>query len=347
MNTQKIDLYNIFLVIISLVIAVILPFELFLISYAFLGPLHYLTEINWLHEKKYFVSTNKKWINLFVVLTVLMSIYPVVKFFDFGITPELKLKIGKIFQHGGFYLLTGFLFAISLLFIRKTKYLLVSLLVIIPVSYLALTYLPDLYIFVAIFLPTLIHVYLFTLLFIIYGAIKSKSKNGYYLALVLFSVPFIISFLSSDLIHTKPSREVMDKVIQSNILNVSGFVASKFNELQAGKFNVFSEFGLRMQIFISFAYTYHYLNWFSKTSIIGWAKGFSRKRLFAVLIIWLLSIGLYIYDFKTGFTALFFLSMLHVFLEFPLNILSIKEIFLHFKSSSKQVSTENEEVETV
>ena len=59
MTAKKIDIINIFLIIISLIVAIKLPFELFLFSYAILGPLHYLTEIHWLHDKKYFVSTNK------------------------------------------------------------------------------------------------------------------------------------------------------------------------------------------------------------------------------------------------------------------------------------------------
>src|ERR1043165_8502495 len=42
--------------IFSCVAAFVLPFELFLFSYAVLGPLHYLTEISWLHDRKYFGS---------------------------------------------------------------------------------------------------------------------------------------------------------------------------------------------------------------------------------------------------------------------------------------------------
>ena len=30
----------------------VLPFELVLLSYVFLGPAHYLTEISWLHDRK-------------------------------------------------------------------------------------------------------------------------------------------------------------------------------------------------------------------------------------------------------------------------------------------------------
>ena len=41
-----------------MIAAFVMPFEVFLFAYAFLGPLHYLTEISWLHDRKYF-STGK------------------------------------------------------------------------------------------------------------------------------------------------------------------------------------------------------------------------------------------------------------------------------------------------
>ena len=40
----------------SMLAAFMLPFETFLFAYAFLGPLHYLTEISWLHDRKYFTK---------------------------------------------------------------------------------------------------------------------------------------------------------------------------------------------------------------------------------------------------------------------------------------------------
>jgi hypothetical protein len=36
--------------LLSLGLAICLSFEVFLFSYAMLGPLHYLTAFNWLHE---------------------------------------------------------------------------------------------------------------------------------------------------------------------------------------------------------------------------------------------------------------------------------------------------------
>jgi hypothetical protein len=77
--------------------------------------------------------------------------------------------------------------------------------------------------------------------------------------------------------------------------------------------------------FIAFAYTYHYLNWFSKTSVIKWHL-VSKKSLLITIGIWLLSVAIYAYDYSLGMNVLFFLSFLHVFLEFPLNIVSFTGI---------------------
>jgi hypothetical protein len=76
--------------------------------------------------------------------------------------------------------------------------------------------------------------------------------------------------------------------------------------------------GLIVMRLIAFAYTYHYLNWFSKTSIIKWHE-ISTVRTFAIIGLWIASLGIYAYDFQLGMITLYFLSVLHVMLEFPLN----------------------------
>ncbi|MBL8293395.1 MAG: hypothetical protein JNN08_16220 [Bryobacterales bacterium] len=94
-------------------------------------------------------------------------------------------------------------------------------------------------------------------------------------------------------------------------------------EARAAMDQVFSSgTGRTVMRFIAFAYTYHYLNWFSKTSIIKWHE-VGMPRLIAVTAIWIGSIGLYMYDYALGFKFLFCLSLLHVYLEFPLNHISI------------------------
>jgi hypothetical protein len=51
-------------------------------------------------------------------------------------------------------------------------------------------------------------------------------------------------------------------------------------------------------------------------------------------------VGIYYYDYTIGFLVLFIVSMLHVFLEFPLNILTIKTILLRIKQTFQKKSIE-------
>jgi hypothetical protein len=72
---------NIGLIMVSLILALIMPFRLFLIAYAILGPLHYLTEVNWLHEKDYFLAT-KKWLVVGAISVTLIVLPKVASFLN-------------------------------------------------------------------------------------------------------------------------------------------------------------------------------------------------------------------------------------------------------------------------
>ena len=78
LNTDQINYINIGLMLVSAVLAFILPFELFLFSYAVLGPLHYLTEIGWLHKKNYFTKGKYDFIFL-SILCVLVFYFSFIK----------------------------------------------------------------------------------------------------------------------------------------------------------------------------------------------------------------------------------------------------------------------------
>lgn len=86
-----------------------------------------------------------------------------------------------------------------------------------------------------------------------------------------------------------------------------------------------NEWVIKVSRFISFAYTYHYLNWFSKTKIIGWHNVSTRRRII-ILTVWIVSLLCYAYNYMIGYQILLFLSIVHVFLEFPLNWISILSI---------------------
>ena len=72
-SVNRIDIVNIGLLIVSCIMAFIMPFELFLFAYGVLGPLHYLTEISWLHDKNYY-STDKRDVILLVVISLILTV---------------------------------------------------------------------------------------------------------------------------------------------------------------------------------------------------------------------------------------------------------------------------------
>ncbi len=325
--------------ILSLIVAIFIPFKLFLFSYAVLGPLHYLTEINWLREKKYFMLADRKHTIIFIVIAILVSISPSIRYLDLQLAPSIQSILVIISRYNSAFLISSFLFAIGLLFYKKTRTLLILLVVVSLISFISTNYLHSTFIYVSIFLPTLIHVYLFTLMFVLFGSIKSKSKIGISSVIVLAIIPFVIWYLPIEIVQiAKPSSELLNIFVNSSFVNLNIMLAKVFKGLENGRFVLLSEIGLRIQIFIAFAYTYHYLNWLSKTSVIGWGKTLSKQKVIWMLVIYAFSLGLYFYDYKTGLTGLFFLSYLHVLLEFPLNAFTVKglisEVIGNFKKNS-------------
>jgi hypothetical protein len=93
LNNDQINYANIGLMLLSAVLAFILPFELFLFSYAVLGPLHYLTEIGWLHKKNYFTKGKYD----FVFLSVLCVL---VFYFSYVNPTQSQTVIPNIILYG-------------------------------------------------------------------------------------------------------------------------------------------------------------------------------------------------------------------------------------------------------
>src|SRR5271170_1774704 len=56
MRSDRLHWVNAGLMLLCCALALKFPIELLVAAYAILGPAHYLTEISWLHEKKYFTS---------------------------------------------------------------------------------------------------------------------------------------------------------------------------------------------------------------------------------------------------------------------------------------------------
>jgi hypothetical protein len=322
-DLNKLNYVNIGLMLLSAGIAFILPFDLFLFVYAVLGPAHYLTEISWLHERRYFTTGKKDYLLLGVLAVLLFVSGYVLKDLRFFQRDKLWYVLSTSFIYIAFFAaLVMVVFKDS--FARFVGIILVCVTAVIVKN-------PRVEMLFAIFIPTLVHVFVFTGLFILYGAMKSRSLSGYISFAVFLICPLL--FIWVDAPQHMISEYARHTYHYFQVLNTELFDYLRPGKNQGMDVNHFlfdSSAGVKIMRFIAFAYTYHYLNWFSKTSIIKWHE-ISKVRLLVIGVLWLFSVGLYRYDYKLGFDWLFLLSFMHVFLEFPLNHTSFIGIFTEAK----------------
>ncbi|KAA9340270.1 hypothetical protein [Adhaeribacter soli] len=342
MTTTQVNYLNVGLMLVSCALAFLLPFELFLFSYAILGPLHYLTEINWLHKRNYFTKGKNDYMLLLALcFLVVFSFYfkialgwflPTDSQGQVIVSPQVKAIADAADQLTPTFVLAAFGAGLIMILVQSRKMKLISYGLLLGLCFLLRedkTYLVPF----AAFLPTLGHVFLFTGAFILVGALKSRSFSG-----ILSLAIFIACALSFFFFIPETAGYAVNEDLRYKY-NVS------FLTLNFGLMEIFqptatanarttdqllsllyeSQFGILITRFLAFAYTYHYLNWFSKTSVIKWHQ-VPKKQLLLVTVLWLTSIGLFFYDYKVGFIVLYLLSMLHVLLEFPLNFQSFRQI---------------------
>ena len=325
---KRVDIANVFLVLVALAVAVYYPYRGFLVAYAVLGPLHYLTELNWLHNRDYFIKDRRwVWIALGAALALglpklAMPASPVAQYLPDALTDALI----AFNRYTDAFLLIGLIMALTFVF-TQNRYLRWGMLALAIVGGILLNQKEYYVLVIGFLLPTLIHVYLFTLLFMYFGARKSGSRWGFVALAMTLAVPiFVALFDPQQMLYLFP--EETQAAIAENQFHVTNAFLGKVLGLTSGEnFEWYGRLFLRLQIFITFAYVYHYLNWFSKTSIIGWHKNLNLRRTIGLVAIWLGVVALFAYDYKVGVLVGLSLSFMHVLGEFPLNVVTIRNLF--------------------
>lgn len=320
---QNIDKLNIILIIVAAILAYHFPLELFILAYAILGPLHYVTEIKWLNDKKFFFGEGSK-VYLWITILAALLIFLPKLYYQYGnmdsTLGELILLINSWSNSAIFICL---LIAIGKPFIRSN----LAWIFLAFVGIIGSILLHDDRAYndiIGLFVPTIIHVYLFTLLFMLFGARKSKSKFGYIAVVIAVIIPFIITSLNLEGHNYHFGQGFKDIYLENNFHRTPVIFAKYLGITEGKSFFFYETMELKLLMFMSFIYLYHYLNWFSKTTVIKWHKQLNYRNSVAILFIWFVCLTLYYVDFKLGILFSLFLSFIHVFLEFPLNILSIK-----------------------
>jgi hypothetical protein len=286
--------------LVSGVAAAIAPLQVLLVAFAFLGPFHYLTEIFWLRRKKFYFAEGMVSSRVYVTLACAMAVLGFVEHAyrrDFGVW------------------VVGSLLLLSLTVWVRNAYAIAAIAVAAIVTGF---FLRTWVYFIAVMVPTLVHVFFFTWTFMLSGALRDKratwrkwlnpalmvvipvllvalpmhyaAPSGIWLRAEAASFGTIHKKLAGDLHHTV--------VLNEQMLN---------DRVLAGMLRLFA-----------FVYLFHYLNWFAKTELLEWHK-VSRRGWAAIVVLYAASMGAYVWNFQFGFLVATFLSMLHVLLEFPLN----------------------------
>jgi hypothetical protein len=166
-----------------------------------------------------------------------------------------------------------------------------------------------------VLLPTIVHVSLFTLVFMGLGAWRAHSRpQAALIAAYLGGMLLVLVLPPTD----ATAIPILADVTNAYFGNVGKALGALFGtgDLALDR---------RLTGFLAFIYAYHYLNWFIKAEVIRWAD-IPAPRWLVIGSVSALSTGVYFYDYALGFSVLLALSLIHVLLEFPLNALAARQL---------------------
>ena len=288
------DAIHLGLMLFAFAVAYLVPFELLLLAYVVLGPAHYCTEISWLHDRSYFLP-HRGIAAALVIVAVVAALIDDASWFGFAMWAALVVCAMLAATTSAAEGTLIFMVAMAL-----------SAIMVSSGSSLAV---------IGILIPTLIHVSLFTLVFMTLGAWRSGSR-----AQMLLVAVYLVAI--AVILLVPPTAEI-------RIASFAKAAADYFGNVGPALSRLFGIPGLkldtRLTSLLAFVYTYHYLNWFIKADVIRWAD-VSRGRLVLVIAASAGSTALYFYDYAFGFTFLLALSLVHILLEFPLDSLALRQL---------------------
>jgi hypothetical protein len=288
---------NLCALLVSAAAAWVAPLPTFIPAYAVLGPFLYLTEIAWLRKKDYYFGDGVVSPRVYLVISCLLC----------GVA-----CLDLYFRRGWAAWAVGALIVLSLgALVKNIPVLLGALGLLFATRYFVHGY----GLFLAAFVPTVVHVYLFTLMFVVSGAMRgARSILGWVNAALLVAIPLVLVRLGGD---GTPSAYWMAS--ETSLAGLHEYIGGlmglgmHFDAHSALEPNAVAVFR-----FLAFIYLHHYLNWFAKTELLAWHK-VSRRSWVTIGAVYAAALGSYAYSFAAGFYAAYFLSLLHVLLELPLD----------------------------
>jgi hypothetical protein len=288
------DAIHLGLMLLAFAASYLVPFELLLLAYVVLGPAHYFTEISWLHDRSYYLP-HRGIAAVLAIVAVVAVLIDNASWFGLAMWGALVVCAMLAATTSAIESMLLFMAAIALSAIMYSSG-----------SSLAV---------IGILIPTLIHVSLFTLIFMVLGAHRSGSRVQAALVVVYLLAVATILLLP-------PTAEI-------RISSFARVGQDYFGNVGPALGRLFGVPGLvldtRLTSLLAFVYTYHYLNWFIKADVIRWTE-VPKARLAAMAAASAASTALYFYDYAFGFTFLLALSLIHILLEFPLDSLALRQL---------------------
>jgi hypothetical protein len=258
------------------------------------GPAHYFTEISWLHDRSYYLP-HRGIAAALAIIAVVAALIDNASWFGFAMWGALIVCAMLAATTSAIESMLLFMVAIALSAIMYSSG-----------SSLAV---------IGVLIPTLIHVSLFTLIFMVLGAYRSGSRAQAALVAVYLVALATILLLP-------PTAEIRIASFARVGQDYFGNVGPALGRLLGVPGLVLD---VRLTSLLAFVYTYHYLNWFIKADVIRWTA-VPKARLAAMAGASAVSTALYFYDYAFGFTFLLALSLIHILLEFPLDSLALRQL---------------------
>jgi hypothetical protein len=281
MGMAKIEAVNAALIVACAILVHFYPFHVLILSYAVLGPAHYLTEIGWLHQRQYFARGPGIGL-LFIV-------------------PAGILAFGSDSRLSAFALAFAIIVSAGFLLSASWQTLFAAMFAAAGLAHFAIKFAPGATNLFILLVPSIVHVFVMTGLFMLGGAKRAKSLGELAVLALFFSAAASFFFISPMASTPVVGSAYFEPIVRGLLPMMEGHSAD-------------SVFG-----FLGFAYSYHYLNWFSKVEIIKWNR-VPKAHLGFMAALYIGMLSAYCWSFSLGFELSLFMSMLHVLLEFPLNM---------------------------
>lgn len=274
---------NIVALLLSCLAAHLAPAATLIGAYVLLGPIHYLTEISWLHDRRFFVA-RPGWLVAGTVVGVLggfavAGIAGVVAIATAGACIAAGVGFGAI----GVALAALVAGSIAGMGIWAGWWWVLAAVLLVP---------------------TLVHVFVMTAMFVVAGAVRAKTR-------IEWAVVATLAFCAISFVVV-PCLDLADGLMFDRARETFGKVFGALGVDDVGAASA-------LLGFTAFAYAYHYLNWFLKARTIGWSTMTVERRILLGAI-WALIAVAYVIDVRLGLIVSLPLSFGHVLLEMPLNV---------------------------